>query len=124
MKRHKNVIFVISFIAFLVILLPYLLNYIFPHINLTFFNPSPTKTTPEIITADEFDAWFYFLSGLGTAYLAFIAWLKAGEFHKQNEGDILLHIDGRWGSKQSIRAHVIIHKLYLQVQKDNANVLI
>lgn len=32
---------------------------------------------------------------------------------------MLLHIDGRWGSSQSIKARAIIHELYLQAEKDN-----
>jgi len=54
---------------------------------------------PKLYNAtQETEAWFYFLSGSGTAALAIIAWLKASQFHDQNEGNFLLHIDERWGS--------------------------
>lgn len=76
-----------------------------------------TKTTED--AAPEIDAWFHFVTGAGTAALAFIAWMKVGHIDKQNEGSFLLHIDEIWRSSESIRARVIIHDLYLQAREKN-----
>src|SRR5271156_1582171 len=55
------------------------------------------NTTLKEDATREIDAWFYFLSGAGTAALAVIAWVKFDGFYEQSQANFLLHIDDRWG---------------------------
>lgn len=115
-KKHSQLI---KLIIFIILLLTVAL--IINHCSLFY---DYIKSKPQADATQEINTWFSFVSGAATAGLTVIAWLKFGGFHMQNQTNILLQIDERWGNPEIIKARIIIHEIYLQVKKNNRNLLV
>ncbi|MBM3469025.1 MAG: hypothetical protein FJX71_06315 [Alphaproteobacteria bacterium] len=70
---------------------------------------------------EEISTFLSFVSGAAAASVAFIAWIKLTKVNDQNETDILLSIDKRWGNHESIKARMVIHKLYRDINERYKN---
>ncbi len=52
---------------------------------------------------EEIHAFFYFLSGVGTILLVYVAYMQLGPINKTAKAEFLLRIDERWNSKEITR---------------------
>lgn len=109
LNTHFNII--------LLLILIIVITAMFYYSELTNYLPFKQKTPNEAL--EDINTWFYFLAGAGTTILAGIAYLKSRAFYKQNEANLLLRIDERWGSLEIIKARIIIHRLYLRTKEKN-----
>jgi len=79
------------------------------------------KLPKENYSIEGIDAALYFITGICTAILAFIAWIKFGGLEKINKSQFLMRIDERWASQQILDARIKIHKIYLEVREKPHN---
>lgn len=68
-------------------------------------------------TEEEVNAALYFVTGVATAALAFIAYNQLSGISKNAKAEFLLRVDERWGEKEILDARTIIHKMYLPLKK-------
>jgi hypothetical protein len=67
---------------------------------------------------EELTLWLAFVTGAATIGLAWIAWKQFVPINKNIKGEFLLRIDEQWGSNEAIKARTIIHKIYIETQRD------
>lgn len=61
---------------------------------------------------------------IATAALALIAYYQLRKSNRINENEFLLHISGKWGSKEIIKAREVLHDIFLSAystEKSNVN---
>lgn len=62
--------------------------------------------------------WIYYALGISITFvIALIAYRQSKEALRQSRTNYLLRVDERWSSNEVIKARLVIHKLYLNAQK-------
>jgi hypothetical protein len=112
MERQGILVFIMVFvILFLIFLSPLIIWKIF---NIQFILTDNAKPI-----ADELTFLYYVLITTITAIIALFTYKQFNHFNENMKIDYLLKIDKRWGSREIIKARMVIHNLYLKA-KDRA----
>ncbi len=70
---------------------------------------------------DELHGFFYFLSGVGTILLVFVAYQQIHPISKTAQAEFLLRIDERWTSKEITEIRVELWEKYREERSQKKN---
>lgn len=81
------------------------------------FFPNIIKDNFSISAVAEINALFYFLSGVGTILLVYVAYKEIGPINKTAKAEFLLRIDKRWNSKEITETRKELWKIYRKAKR-------